>query len=93
MAAADYAQGRDDAPPPLVMAAIKHGAVDRSEYLEQPADLAQRMKTLNYVYRATKGYRHAGAQGQTVAWTQQHPDEWDTVTAIMRLRKEMRDGQ
>jgi hypothetical protein len=66
--------------------------VDRGEYLDQPADLAQRMRTLNYVYRAYTGYKDAGAQQQTVAWTKQHPDAWDTVSRVMQMKREMRDG-
>lgn len=93
MAAAAYAEGREPNPPPLVLAAIKHGAVERDEYQEQPADLAQRMKQINYVFRAWKGYWAAGAQGQTVPWTRQHPDAWDTVTRIMQMRKEARNGE
>lgn len=90
MAAAGYADGRESDPPPLVVAALKHGATERPEYLEQPADLAQRMRTLSYVYRAMKGYVNAGHQTQTVPWTQQHPDAWDTVTRVMQMRREAR---
>ena len=73
------------------MAALQHGAADRAEYLEQPADLAQRMRTLNYVYRAMRGYKDAGAQGATVAWTKQNPAAWDTVTRVINLRRERRN--
>lgn len=92
MAAADHAQGREGEPPPLVRAALQHGAVDRSEYLEQPADLAHKMKTLNYVYRCFRGYRNAGAAGSTVPWTQQYPDEWETVTRVLQMRREINRG-
>lgn len=91
LAAADAAEGGDE-PPPLVRAALQHGAVDRAEYLEQPAILASRMRRLNYVYRAMKGYRNAGKAQQTVPWTRQHPDEWDLVTHIINMRREQRGG-
>lgn len=47
---------------------------------------------LNYVYRCFKSYVIAGRSQQTVPWTQQHPDEWDMVTRVMQMRREMRDG-
>jgi hypothetical protein len=92
MAAAAYAEGKEQEPSPMITAAIQHGAADRAEYLEQPADLAGKMRTLNYVYRCWKGYLAAGAQQQTVPWTQQHPDEWQTVTKVMQMRREMKRG-
>lgn len=46
---------------------------------------------LNYVYRAMKGYKDAGAQGATVIWTKQNPDAWDMVTRVINLRREMRN--
>jgi len=92
LAAAAHAEGKEPEPPPLVQAALQHGAVDRAEYLDQPAELAQRMKMINYVYRCWKSYLDAGKQTATVPWARQHPNEWETVTWVMQMRREMRDG-
>ena len=72
----------------MVRAALQHGAVERAEFLEQPAELAYRMRMLNYVFRCFKSYVIAGRSQQTVPWTQQHPDEWDMVTRVMQMRRE-----
>lgn len=90
LAAAEAAEGKGE-PPPLVKAALAHGGVERSEWMGQPADIAHKMRTLNYIYRAMKGYLNAGRRQATVPWTKQHPDEWEMVTRIIQMRREHGD--
>lgn len=90
LAAAEYAEGKLDEPPPMLRAALQYGQVSQDAWLDLPAKMAQRFRYLNWVYESMRGYVEAGRRGKSVEWTRQHPREWEQVTRIIKHRKEQR---
>ncbi len=59
-------------------------------WMEWPAGLIDRVTIAENIYQACASYKNAPA-GRSVAWTQQNPQAWQIVSAILAQRKKPRE--
>jgi hypothetical protein len=88
-AAADHAEGKSPPPRELILAlqARSWGALpEPGGLLDQPAGLLERMTAVYNVWSATRSW-HQRQPGKEKDWKTAHPDEWDVVMAVQKLRR------
>ena len=88
MAAADYAEGKGEAPPELRLAfrCQQWNSLPVSGgILDQPAGLVERMTTALNVYNAMKSWKQVD-QSKVSEFTRNNPDTWDIVQWVLEMR-------
>lgn len=93
MAAADSGQYSTQ-PEPILELAIEcfrwNTLPHSGGYLDQPAGVTDRMRTLHNVFKAFQSM--TSTKMDIIEWTESYPDAWEIVARVNALRASMKDG-